>query len=486
MTHDVAQRPPASAARYAGDDYQHLVTWRYALDMLRGRVVRIEMEVAGKHNLDDVVLYANDAPPAYHQVKFVMSQQNLMDDDWFITTTGDKPSILARFWNSYHELTQDGQPTPRLVLYTNRQLSSEGPLARILDGQSDKLVPLIREKGPASANGKLRSKWSSHLSITEEELLDMLQHLEVCTGRTSIRELTETCAALMDALGLASTDDALDAGVSAVRTRIRQGNTFLDRASLDEILNRPVFARGEPRATLCIQQIDRVPQADVATAAVDWVDLFDGSEPRTRRLPLAPEYWNQRLRPELQAAVREIDDTGLRQVSVSGAMRLSVGFLVGNELGAVRGHDVSLKQRPHEWNTDGERTPKPISVREINMGQGSNVAVGISISADVEADVDQYIRGAELPVGKLVLITPEGGAGRTAIAGEAEARGLADAVLDVVREQSRGADGVHLFMASPLGFAVLLGHIWNRVRPTQLYEDTNIPGTYAASFFIPA
>jgi hypothetical protein len=41
-------------------------------------------------------------------------------------------------------------------------------------------------------------------------------------------------------------------------------------------------------------------------------------------------------------------------------------------------------------------------------------------------------------------------------------------------------------MCAPLVLAAFLGHVWNRVPPTQLYEEANSTGGYQATFFIPA
>ena len=45
---------------------------------------------------------------------------------------------------------------------------------------------------------------------------------------------------------------------------------------------------------------------------------------------------------------------------------------------------------------------------------------------------------------------------------------------------------VHLFLAGPLGLALLLGHRWNRERPTVVYEDVQNELTYEAAFTLDA
>jgi hypothetical protein len=45
---------------------------------------------------------------------------------------------------------------------------------------------------------------------------------------------------------------------------------------------------------------------------------------------------------------------------------------------------------------------------------------------------------------------------------------------------------VHLFLIGPLGLAVLLGHRWNAIAPTVVYEDVRGQLGYEAAFHIAA
>jgi len=64
--------------------------------------------------------------------------------------------------------------------------------------------------------------------------------------------------------------------------------------------------------------------------------------------------------------------------------------------------------------------------------------------------------------------------------------GVALAIRDLAREIARAIKPpvLHLFLATPAGFAVLLGGIWDRVPTTQTYEDLAVNG-YEPAFSIP-
>jgi hypothetical protein len=50
--------------------------------------------------------------------------------------------------------------------------------------------------------------------------------------------------------------------------------------------------------------------------------------------------------------------------------------------------------------------------------------------------------------------------------------GLAAAVSSALREDTSGhRAGVHLFQAGPLPLAIMIGHLWNRMPQTQVYDD---------------
>jgi hypothetical protein len=49
-----------------------------------------------------------------------------------------------------------------------------------------------------------------------------------------------------------------------------------------------------------------------------------------------------------------------------------------------------------------------------------------------------------------------------------------------------GAQRPHLFLAIPHGLALLLGHLWDRMPPTLVYEDLGAGNAYQPAFLIPS
>jgi hypothetical protein len=137
------------------------------------------------------------------------------------------------------------------------------------------------------------------------------------------------------------------------------------------------------------------------------------------------------------------------------------------------------------WSTEGERTRVDINVVEHDIGAGSDLAIGISTTGDLTDDVIAYIDDAGLPIATFANIMPVDGPWQSALADDACACGWADATVTEIRKLINPDVGrVHVFIFGPNGASVLLGNLWNRMPPTQLYDDLGPAGGYTPSFSI--
>ncbi|WP_217913844.1 SAVED domain-containing protein [Miltoncostaea marina] len=474
--------PSPSGARLSGDDYQHLLTWFHALQLLRKEsgVTRVEFEVGYAGNVDDLVVHRRDKPTLYHQIKYVVAQAQPLTHEWFTTPsrTGG-PSPLKRFHGSYQALATESGP-PEMVLITNRLVTHADPILRHLGGRDAKLVPRLALEASGSASGEIRKDWADHLGISEQELLGMLEHFAIKPGGASLEELRDMCRERMSAVGLRGLPDDVIVAVGMVRELISTGCRCLDPDTLREATRS--FARTEREATLLIQAIDHSDSAESATEALDWVELFVGDSPALRRRLHDPRGWSDRLKPELDTAAGALRAAGYESVRLEGAFRLSVGFAAGDAL--PRTTAVRLSYRDY----DSHLTPGacPVEVASTELGLGDDIVIGISVSTDLTADATEYLQNAGIPAARFVNITPAVGPGQTSIPDAAAGLGFVYAAFEEIRRQVNGLDGTaHLFMACPNGIAVMLGHLWNRVPDTQLHDDANDPGKgYFPSFHL--
>ena len=480
-----ATEPPSpSGARLTGDDLQHLVGWYHALMMLRpeNEIASVTFESLGSGNLDDVVVTYVNSGPEHMQIKAVVSARTPVGSDWLMAPgRKDGPSILQRFWQSWQQL-QAGGGTVRLRLVTNRSIDSRDPVMRVRDSKNLLANGLRRAKTRSAAQG--RARWAQHLKVTEEQLCDMLNvlHFDTDASESSWRQRVVDVS---QGLGLRADEAALLSGIGQVREWIKDSRQPRTPSDAQGAINRLGLRREESYGVLVVQALDRSDVPDTAKA-LDWVDRFVGDSPRTRRGLHHPEAWNTVLQPELEETARRTRQENPR-VMVQGAMRLPTWFAVGAHLSEVSGAMPSASQSGDIWSAaDAKGAPRPdvVIMDEEAVGSGSDLAVTIAISANASPDVVAFLRGSD-EVGTHLTIALSPGPDRQAIASSAAAAAAAVAIRDSVRQlvRERGVGKLHLFLSMPGVLALLLGHFWDRMPPTQTYEDL-VTGGYEPAFLI--
>ncbi len=486
--------PPApSGARLGGDDYQHLLTWLHAVKLLRGRdgVTRIEIEARDAGNVDDLVVHRRGRSPVYHQVKFGVDASTPLTHEWFTTTSSPKGRTpLQRFWTSHTDLLAEHGAPPEMALYTSKPLSDGDPVLRHRSGNDFTVAQRFAAAAAGSDSGKVRTAWAEHLDVTEEELLNMLADLRIEAGEPSIRHLTDNCALLMELCQLQYDAKALLAGCGRMRQLVREGQRVLDVEAVTALVDELRLHADTPsRGLLLVEAIDSRPALRVVAAVtLDWVDLFVGDAPTVRRQLHDPAGWETTLHPQLGAAADSLRALGFDDVLLDGAMRLSTGLAAGAALRGVSGFTVAIRNpiTQQEWSSSGQVTTVALTRRDRELGDGGDVAVALAVSGDPSDDVEEYLRRARPDVGRLVVLSPPGGPRRDAVASDAAARGLVHATIDAMRQvaRERGHAPCHLFQLGPLGLSVLIGHAWNRLPVTTLYDDLASEDLYAPTFHL--
>jgi hypothetical protein len=101
------------------------------------------------------------------------------------------------------------------------------------------------------------------------------------------------------------------------------------------------------------------------------------------------------------------------------------------------------------------------------------------------AEVQAFLLDRHIPAGRLVVLGPSGGPRDSGVADAEQACALAAGLRDTARRAANGHPCAHLFLATPMGLALLLGHRSNRIVPTTVYEDLAALG-YEAAFTVSA
>ncbi len=481
-------RRSASGARQAGDNYQHLVAWNRALrSLLPGRrMTAIELEAIGAGNVDDVVVRYDQPPHEFTQVRFAVDASTPLNSSYLLHTAAPGgTSMLQKFHASWRQLRAEAEPHMQLI--TNRSLDPTDRFLAEIDGITARLVPIADQATGNSRIGKTRAAWAEHLQIEEEELLQLLGCLHFRVGRPYEAE-AEHAGDLMLAAGLRSEMSAIRLGVDRMRRWVLEGRRRLSADQLTAGIEGLGLRASDPAATLLIQAIARDPLPEDATEALDWVELFQGDEPSARRKTREADAYRRVMHPQLRDAADRLIAAGHGRVVVRGAMRLPTWFAAGNALPEVSGVQLICAHRGQPWSSDDNPRLTNIQTRLMTrLGQGDDLAVALAVAAEPVEDVIAHARAKKLLVDAVARIALPGGPQVSRIADGGHAMGVVQGIRDDVRKLLRetSARRVHLFLAAPAGLALLLGHRWNRIAPTTVYEDLGLDG-YQAAYHIAA
>jgi hypothetical protein len=464
--------PRAAAIR--GDDYQHAVGWVAACEALCDPDIQsVSIEDAKGGYFDDVVTRRRAGPDVFIQVKSSNSGNVIVDSTWLLSSASPAGrSPLQHFYATWTRLISAGRPFD-LILLTNRAFDHQDPiLGDLRDLKTNRVrVDDLRTRAPTSKAGKERRQWAAHLGVTEEELLTFLAQV-TWRHADSEPDWDERARLLMRQAGLRTDDEAIAIGKTLVRSWVTSGAGPQTRDEIRrQVADKGLLARSGT-LTLAVHAIDHQPAAAPANVELDFTALFEGDTPFVRRQLKDPSDWQQIIVPELTRAARALEVYGPRRVHVSGSMRLPLWFAVGRQLPDVRQWTLSLDQHGQEWHSSPAEEVTPRALAEITIGQGTDLALAAAITHDPTADIQAYLRDTRIPVANLLVLGPAGNPGYQAVPGGEWAAGWARAARDHARNAARnyGAQRVHLFIAAPQAIALMLGHHWNLMPPTTVYE----------------
>lgn len=471
--------------------YQWLIVWQGCVAVLRENalrvanpVVEVGVEVTDVGNLDDVMLRRVAPPHTYGQVKYAVDSTSPVNADFLLEpSSSGGPSILSKIASTWRKLTSDGSPVD-LVLISNRVPDAGDPLVALRDSRSGLLVPKAARGSAKSAIGVARALWAASAGLDENQLLGLLKVLRFDLG-CDPTHLHQLVSLQMLAAGLRCDDNAVYTAGDWIARQVHDGHRHLHRTAIEQAVDDLGLRAGPARTVLSVATLKPDPLAADADCVLDWVERFEGDSAYLKRRPRTPATWDQ-LQTEIEAVPGRLP-TGRSAVLLTGSLRQATAFAIGGALRMVTGIDIAVNQRGQLWSSS-EPYDEPLAstLTEHSVGRGHELAVALAVATDPTEDVLAFIRKRELPIERLVVLRPPAGTKDNAVPDAAIAVALAVGVRDTVRKACRNNPRVHLFLAGPMGFALLLGHRWNRARPTVVYEDMQDKLVYEAAFTLDA
>lgn len=482
--------PGRTAVRITGDHYQWLVAWHGCVIALHEHaqhvpnpILAVGVEVDDAGNLDDVVLWRRSPPHTYSQVKYAVDSTTPVDTE-FLTAPSKSggPSILRKIATTWARLTQNDELVD-LVLITNRAPDPTDPIIAARDARTRLLLPKAAEQTASSARGRTRTAWAAAAGLAENDLLSLLAVLRFDTAR-DLEHVHEKVSLQMLAAGLRGDPSAVRAGADWVAEQVANGQRRLDLDMIRGAIDQLGLRVGRAHAILSIATLKPDPLAAEAAYGIDWVERFDGESPYAKRRPKPPATWHQ-LQQDIDEIPRHL--TGLSQVALTGSLRQATAFATGAALRMVTNIDLAVVQRDQLWeSTASYDGPTELTAVEHELELGDDLAIAIEVATPITDDVLDFIHGKQVPIRRLIVLRPPGGPKDNSVGGSVAANALAVGIRNHARRAVKGHPRIHLFLAGPMGLSLLLGHRWNRVAPTVVYEDLGAALSYDAAFTISA
>jgi hypothetical protein len=213
----------------------------------------------------------------------------------------------------------------------------------------------------------------------------------------------------------------------------------------------------------------RAPLSTGAGLTLDWFDRLD---PR----PADPQVWTNHLIPAMSAVSETIRTTAPgRRVVARGLASIPAATVLGSSFLTVAGPDVAWMQLTNgqlaEWglSDDAASTDRLVKVTAGIAGK-KDVAIAISITNDVTAAI---AASAGLPSFRARVTVGMSASGAQLIENSIEAARLARAIIAAARRARttyNAVGDIHVFIAGPLGLAVMLGRMLNTFGRVFTYE----------------
>ena len=498
-------------ARIEGDVFQGMFFWYQAARLLRPSPVvgRVTIEHDTAAGVDDVsVRYLPPGIDAggrscaadYFQVKYHVDRRGeyaaaSLCDPNFIRSTR---SLLQRFHDA-HISIGDSNGWHRLHLMSNWRWTAEDALGPLLRESEEGALPdRFFSAGPRSALGKIREEWREHLGLADLAFEDFARRLRLGSDYLARRGFRELLNATLVSVGLREIPDDKTGSVydSLTQQFIMNRTNVFDTATFRAVCEREgLYARppvsGPP--VLAIRSFMRFAERieDECSSFVCVANCFEGRHIRDSRA------WQGAVLDGVRAFLHN-PCFRAQEHHLLLECHSSLAFVAGYELDRKSGAQVFPVQkgvRRAVWKPGtsagdaATATGAWSTIKHEMIASATDVAVAVSVTRDVLADVTSYLKG-DSNVGLLIDARPQVGTGPRVVVDADHAVALADALAEVIRaHRPLGGGTTHLFIAAPNALAFFLGQHRGALGRLQLYEfdfEGERGGRYSPSVRLPA
>jgi hypothetical protein len=392
-------------------------------------------------------------------------------------------SLLEKFYKTYRaHLTAHPSLAVKLSLVTNWGIDPADHILATRNNENEQLGEDIYTATPRSNIGKKLKRIGKALKATDDEVKGFLKVLCFSIGRECTDTFKKVVADRMEWMGLKHDDNALAVCAQMVRDWIKNQQPEVDLNILQTKLREKDLylpPEGLPIATVYLTTI-KSHRFDVPPDYHIDLQRFYAEKGAIKGHELLPGFdYNSHLLPEIVGMQKKVNtDTGATLIRARGFARLSPWFAFGHTFSGVSGYTIEVNQNDALWRTDTQ--PNPGFTLLSTNGDGDrfdctsgNVAVGLSVTGSLEADVRAHI-GRHGNVDALLMMQPERGPGPACLSGAGDLAAMALQFKQLTRDfvKRNNAKRLFVYYFGPLSGACFIGHQLNAVCPgVQIMEN---------------
>lgn len=492
-------------ARLLGDDYQHRWFWIEACRLYTGvrNVASVGIEVPLLRAFDDVVTnYRSPRIDAHgramvladhYQLKFHLRRRKRIRGEDLVDPTFINARRVSLLEHAHQAVTGPHADGRRLTLVTPWDVDEHDPLARLIERDGALDLDELFTGGPRAEMTRMRNLWRTRLgSVDDAVLREVASRLRFRPNYQSAL-LDRLLDNSLSAAGLEPVDDGSRVHrYVALSTRFVEDDTRehdaqgLEAILVSEGLHVQLAAAPPDAERLGIKSFEpfTFPLEDEA----DVLNLVPDFHGRYKRVNLD---WDHDIAPKVRRFLRGRVRSG-RRYNLYLDCHLSIGYLAGYELGKVDADVAPVDRRTRTaWRPTAARPGEQLEWRELRVGDGPDLALAVELTRRIADDVRIYAFEHSLSIGRILVFAPKGGPGQASVRDADDAYALASnttVLLERLRTVAERLRPLHIFLAAPIQFAVLLGKEGRAYGPTVTYEydfDHREPGAYTPAFQLP-
>ena len=269
-------------------------------------------------------------------------------------------------------------------------------------------------------------------------------------------------------------ESAFDALASLAHRKLRAP---LTRRELEKVLQKHLEQELPLRGAFPLHVRSDRNEPDPTALQIDAKAFSGGPTP----FP-PPEAWDSGLIEPLDNTARWLRRHRIDRVFLKGSYRLTTALVLGWSLRSAHGFELEVSTRGGVWRTDdrprtGEAAPDWVVKKPDNL-YGDQLVVSVGVLRNPAVDL---LNTAGVPLGSELGIHLA-----TALTSASAAQSSVSLIKRNIDESVArlNPSSIRLYLACPVVLAVVLGHRWNAMPPTQLHEYLHAERRYVPTAIV--